>query len=243
MNRGILIALLILPGCVMQATPNSRSHHVNKELLRPDLVDVPGTKYMISSVPITNVQYEEFLRATHRTWPKLELPYWFEIDKDGLLAGLRWKSNKAPEGREEHPVALVTKEEANAYCHWLSDVTGVTYILPPKAVFEAAMRGADGVSPGYKELKRKNQRDGFDDHTRWFPLMPIRQYPECSSVIGCYVQGQSFFEWVSDGLARPGEWVSADGDREEKQRWLTVMHGPGRRLCAIGFRLAAERTK
>jgi len=58
--------------------------------------------YFISKYEVTNAEYWEFVKATGHRMPK----HWIE------------NGGKIPEGRENHPVAHMTWEDAKAYCDW-----------------------------------------------------------------------------------------------------------------------------
>ena len=55
-----------------------------------------------------------------------------------------WTGGGLPAGRDEHPVVLVSHDDALAYARWLSGVTGAVWRLPVEAEWEKAARGADG---------------------------------------------------------------------------------------------------
>ena len=83
--------------------------------------------YRIGKYPLTNREFEEFLR------------------QNKILAShtMGWDGQKVPKGLEEHPVTGVTWYEALAYCNWLSEYTGHKYTLPNEAQWEKACRGGN----------------------------------------------------------------------------------------------------
>lgn len=84
--------------------------------------------YRIGKYPVTNAEYQEFVRAT------------------GRLAGpeLAWDGQKVPSALRRRPVSGVTWYEALAYCAWLSEKSGCLCTLPTEAQWERAARGTDG---------------------------------------------------------------------------------------------------
>ena len=66
----------------------------------------------IAHTPVTNAQYAEFITDTSRKAPK------------------HWPKGAVPAGKAEHPVVNVTYSDAQAYCKWMSQKSGVTYRLP-----------------------------------------------------------------------------------------------------------------
>jgi formylglycine-generating enzyme required for sulfatase activity len=90
--------------------------------------DVSLPEYRISKQPVSNTQYEEFMRQT------------------GKSAPIGWLSRRAPEGREDMPVTGVTWFDALEYCKWLSNLTSKKYALPNEAQLARAYMGDDGIS-------------------------------------------------------------------------------------------------
>lgn len=86
------------------------------------------TAYGIGVYPVTNGQYDRFVRDTRRA------------------AGhdLLWDGNRPPAGKLSHPVTGVTWYDALDYCRWLAQTTGRRYTLPTEAQWEKAARGPDG---------------------------------------------------------------------------------------------------
>lgn len=82
-------------------------------------------EFRMGKTPVTNAQFEEFVRDMHRS----------------AAPELGWDGQKVPAGAENLPVAGVTFYEAVAYCEWLSNKTGRKYSLPNEAQWEKACRG------------------------------------------------------------------------------------------------------
>lgn len=82
--------------------------------------------FEIARYPVTNLEYARFVEATgHRT-----------------PGG--WTEGIFPPAEATHPVVGVLREDAEAYCQWLSATTGASYRLPTEWEWE---RAATGDSP------------------------------------------------------------------------------------------------
>jgi formylglycine-generating enzyme required for sulfatase activity len=101
--------------------------------------------FRIGKFPVTNAQYEEFIRQTG----KLVTP------------SMGWDGQRVPKGLENHPVNGVTWYEAIAYCEWLSQKTGHSYTVPNEAQWEKACRGGErNLYPWGNELDPKRSNHG-----------------------------------------------------------------------------------
>lgn len=108
----------LMGGIPGMTVPNHESKQ--HEVFLPD--------YRVGKYPVTNAQYEEFVRQTGRS----------------VAPEMGWDGQKVPAGAEKLPVIGVTWYDAIAYCEWLSKQTSPRkYSLPNEAQWEKACRGAN----------------------------------------------------------------------------------------------------
>ncbi|MDL1909835.1 formylglycine-generating enzyme family protein [Chloroflexi bacterium CFX6] len=88
------------------------------------LVSLPS--FEIAKYPVTNAEYQVFISDVAHRLPR------------------SWTGFTFPEGYDNHPVAGVSKTDAEAYIEWLNRKTGMNYGLPTEAEWERAARGSDG---------------------------------------------------------------------------------------------------
>jgi formylglycine-generating enzyme required for sulfatase activity len=89
--------------------------------------------FYIDRWPVTNAEYKKFVDATNHAIPNYEVS-WCDTQ------GYNWdpKTRMYPEGKADHPVVLVTWEDAMAYAAWARKR------LPTESEWERAARGLDG---------------------------------------------------------------------------------------------------
>ncbi len=101
--------------------------------------------YRIGKYPVTNAQYEEFIRETGRP----------------VSPSTGWDGQRVPKGIEENPITGVTWYESLAYCQWLSEKTRRSYSLPNEAQWEKACRaGHNSLYPWGDEFDPKRSNHG-----------------------------------------------------------------------------------
>jgi formylglycine-generating enzyme required for sulfatase activity len=103
--------------------------------------------YRIGKYPVTNSQYEEFVREK-------QIP---------VAPETGWNGQRVPPGLDNHPVTGVTWHEARDYCQWLSEKTARRYSLPNEAQWEKACRGGNGfLYPWGNELEAGRSNHGCE---------------------------------------------------------------------------------
>ncbi len=101
----------------------------------------------ITVAPITNAQYAEFIEATNHPAPNVDQQTWEGYGLVHPYSRTRrhaWEENTPPTNRGDHPVVLVSYDDANAYAKWLSEKLDETWRLPTETEWEKAVRGTDG---------------------------------------------------------------------------------------------------
>ena len=138
--------------------------------------------FFIDATPVTNAEYAEAVRADvvppPEVWP--EPPYAKHV----------WTGPEPPEGMEDHPVVLVTPDEAVDYCRFRGKR------LPRELEWEAAARGTDGRRYPWGEdfdAARCNTLEAGVGTTE-----PVGSRPGNRSPTGALDMGCNVSEWVLD---------------------------------------------
>ena len=163
--------------------------------------------FLIAVHPVTQAEYARFVHETgHRAPAIYELPLVVtaggsERERAFRAAGQPyvWLDSEPPADRLDHPVTLVRRDDAVAYCAWLSGAASRTARLPTEAEWEKAARGG-------LEGKRYPWGDRLDRNMASFLVDPslkltqgttrCRSYPP--NGYGLFDMAGNVWEWVQD---------------------------------------------
>jgi len=155
--------------------------------------------FCLSRNLVTNQEYQEFIFETgHRAPGISEVAY----QKQGFLVHpytkvkqFLWSGNNYPTGTAQHPVVLISYDDALAYAAWKEEKTGASYRLPTALEWEKAARGDGGnYFPWGNEwqVKGTNTAASGLDYTS-----PIGQFPLSKSVYEIEDMAGNVFEYTS----------------------------------------------
>jgi toxoflavin biosynthesis protein ToxD len=201
--------------------------------------------FAITVTPITNAQYARFVAATDRPVPDVDAATWADyglIHSFELTRRHAWKDGRPPQGRADHPVVLVTHEDARAYAVWLSAETGARWRLPTEPEWEKAARGTDGRRFPWGDSFEPSRLNSADQGP--FDTVPVGSYPDGASPFGLLDAAGQVFEWTATP-AGAGRFIVKGGSWDDKGCGVcrpAARHGrpAGLKHILIGFRLVRE---
>jgi serine/threonine-protein kinase len=136
------------------------------------------SEYFIGKYPVTNLEYQAFVRDAKYKSPE------------------GWNGDQFPAKKGNHPVVRVSWNDARAFCKWLSQKTGKQHRLPTEAEWEKAARGTDGRKYPWgndapnKGLLNYNYNVGDTNE--------VGKYPAGKSIYNAYDMAGNVWEWVND---------------------------------------------
>jgi formylglycine-generating enzyme required for sulfatase activity len=151
------------------------------------------SEYSIGKYPVTNREYQAFVRDANYKAPK------------------GWEGEQFPTEKGGHPVVNVSWNDAQAYCKWLSAQTKKQYRLPTEAEWEKAARWKESPSPAgrgargegeslvypwgndFDPKKCNSSESGIKDTT------DVGKFsPQGDSPYGCADMAGNVWDWCSD---------------------------------------------
>ncbi|MEO1522573.1 MAG: SUMF1/EgtB/PvdO family nonheme iron enzyme [Cyanobacteria bacterium J06633_2] len=149
---------------------------------------------------ITNADYQAFIRASGHRTPGISADDYqdqgFLVHDYSAVEPYLWQDDQYPIAQAQHPVVLVSYEDAIAYAEWRSAQDGVRYRLPSTVEWEKAARGTDGrYFPWGSEWR--------NDGTNWAKHGPegtsaIASYPLSQGPYGHEDMAGNVFEYTRD---------------------------------------------
>jgi formylglycine-generating enzyme required for sulfatase activity len=201
----------------------------------PKKLTVELSDYAIDLTPVTNAEYEEFLKASGYA-PR---------HKDNFLE--HWVDGKPPAGKEDHPVVYVDLNDARAYAEWAGKR------LPTDVEWQYAAGGPKKLRYPWGNRMEPDRCNTGDATTS------VRAFPDGRSPFGCYDMCGNTWEWTEseqtdDGrtrysLIRGGsyfdtegsDWYVSGGPQPSNRVTKMLLVWPGLdRSSTIGFRCVVD---
>ena len=153
---------------------------------------------------ITNKEYRVFIQETEYRSPGISAS---DYQKQGFLVHpytevqpYIWQNRNYPREENQHPVVLVSYEDARAFANWKSQKEGHHYRLPTAKEWEKAARSSDGrYFPWGNEWQ--NEATNFWGSDLWH-TSAIASYPLSRSPYGVEDMAGNVFEWTETRVKR-----------------------------------------
>lgn len=162
---------------------------------------------------MTNAAYARFVSDTGHRAPGVDKKTWASYGLIHPYSRTRrhaWKNNRPPKGRAQHPVVLVSLDDAKAYANWLSGKTGQKWQLPSEKQWEKATRGPKGFIFPWGDEFDATKLNSHDKGT--FDTQIVGSFPKGASPYGMLDGAGQVFEWTSTAttpkrhLVKGGSW-------------------------------------
>lgn len=184
--------------------------------------------YLMDEHPVTNAEYKQFIDETGHAAPYVGKLWSQKYD---------WIDNTYPEGKANHPVVLVTFEDALAFCQWAGKR------LPTEAEWEKAARGTDGRTwPWGNTWDREKCACGGMGATTTVECFDMGKSP-----FGCLHMAGNVWEWTADWYDdqyyKVSETQNPPGPDAGQHRVLkggAWIHGEFSVRCAMRFHKAPD---
>lgn len=200
--------------------------------------------FCIDRYPVTNSEYKRFIDDTGRPEPFISADAY---QQQGFLAHpyekvkeFLWRKRSFPRGHQNHPVVLVSVDDARAYCAWTGKKTKREYRLPTEIEWEKAARGTDGrIFPWGNRWNPNNLNSG----ERFRSTTSVNRFPLGMSPYGVYDMIGNVFEWTAskwddkNSVVKGCSWDDLPGTCRAAMR-----HGrpPQSKHILIGFRCLSD---
>jgi hypothetical protein len=208
------------------------------------------SSFRIAKYPITNAQFERFMRANGYDEPRWWTSEGWRVRIERAWCKPRfWDAERW--NRPDYPVVGISWYEAVAFCHWLSEVSGETIALPTEAQWQRAAQGKHNYIYPWGDIFEPTRcncnSDGTTPVTRYEGSgdSPFGAVDMCGNVwewcLTDYQTGDESLECLSKGrVRRGGSWVNKDAAsfRAAKRDEMRPDFG----LEFIGFRIVRNES-
>ncbi len=206
--------------------------------------------FKIAKYPITNAQFERFIRANGYNEPR-----WWTSEGWRVRIQRAWRQPRFWESerwnRPDHPVVGISWYEAVAFCNWLSALSGEAISLPTESQWQRAAQGTHSLIYPWGDFfdpTRCNCRsDGTTPVTRFEGLgdSPFGVVDMCGNVwelcLTDYQTGDETLECLSTGrVRRGGSWANQNPDNFRASKRDEIHPELG--LEFIGFRIVCNQS-
>jgi formylglycine-generating enzyme required for sulfatase activity len=202
--------------------------------------------FKIAKYPITNAQYQAFLKDVHGYYD----PQWWNFSPQAKEWRKRNPHPQPPHFKgDERPRETTTWFEAMAFCRWLSDKMEQKILLPTESQWQRAAQGDDHRAYPWGaefDLELCNTRESGIKMTTL-----VMRYPEGVSPTGAYDMSGNVWEWCLNGNLSTdnNDDVTATMDRavrggsfiggcERARTTFRFYLNPASLYASIGFRVA-----
>ena len=198
-----LLLVRVPAGEFLMGSAVPRDKHAYDDELPPHSVYLPD--FYIGKYPVTNVEYQAFVRST------------------GHRAPGHWEKGRIPAGKDNHPVVTVSWDDAVAFCDWLSRETKQPFRLPTEAEWGKAARGTDGRTYPWGDEPPDEDRCNFGKNVG--DTTTIGRYsPQGDSPYGCAGMAGNVHDWCQS-LYRSYPYQADDGREDLKAGGWRVRRG------------------
>ena len=142
--------------------------------------------FLLGATEVTVGQFKKFAATGYKT----------EAEQDTQDANAQTYLNPGYVVTDDSPVAVITKDDAAAYCKWLSEKEKTTYRLPTEAEWEYACRA--GTPTAFSFGDDVNQLAQFSWHSRNAGGKSHPVGTKLSNAFGIFDMHGNLYEWVAD---------------------------------------------